>query len=267
VRHDIVRNEILAMPHDRLRRVAHPTSFVASLGATIAFWLSILNPWHTVADEAATSEPKPARTHAALHIAVEKNLSVCRDWLAAKDWKSLRQTADGLVILAQVLGLQGDDEAWHRAADGVANNVRALQSAADEKQPERCQELIGSIGAQNRAWAKLAPKSKPKAGGPKLEKLPSLRPLMHLMEATHAEAKAAVAVGDLTEAKSMAVVLSELGRVVSNQRADARWRASGESLVRAAFEAADERQSDAKAIRQQLRGVYEKCAACHKQQR
>ena len=90
---------------------------------------------------------------------------------------------------------------------------------------------------------------------------------MHLMEATHAEAKAALALGDVAEAKSMAVVLSELGRVVSNQRADARWRASGESLVRAAFEAADERQSDAKTIRQQLRGVYEKCAACHKQQR
>ena len=200
-------------------------------------------------------------------MAVEKNLSVCRDWLAASDWKSLRQTADGLVILAQVLKLQGDDEAWRRAADGMANNVRALQSAAAGKQPERCQELIGSIGGQNKAWAKLTPKSKAKADGPKPDKLASLRPLMHLMEATHAEAKAALALGDVAEAKSMAVVLSELGRVVSNQRADARWRASGESLVRAAFDAADERQSDAKTIRQQLRGVYEKCDACHTRQR
>jgi cytochrome c556 len=38
-------------------------------------------------------------------------------------------------------------------------------------------------------------------------------------------------------------------------------------MASAAAEAADERQTDAKAVRQQLRGVYERCEACHERHR
>jgi cytochrome c556 len=38
-------------------------------------------------------------------------------------------------------------------------------------------------------------------------------------------------------------------------------------MARAAAELADAKETDAKAIRQHLRGVYEKCQACHDGQR
>jgi hypothetical protein len=217
--------------------------------------------WFAEADDAATATAAKADSaRAALHTAFDKNLSYCRQWLAAKDWKSLQQTAEGAGILAGMMGRYGDDDTWRAAARRLREGVQSLRSAAGDKQTERCQKSIEQLAADNKSLAKL-PKTKPVA-----QRLTvSLRPMMALMDATHADAKAALAVGDLVEAKSMALVLSELGHVVSNQRAEAAWHSAGEALARAAVEAAE--QTDAKAIRQKLRGVYEKCEACHNRQR
>jgi hypothetical protein len=234
-----------------------------TIGLALAAGLSSC-AWFGAADAAAPAEAqKSPRTRVALHAAVDKNLGYCRDWLAEKDWKSLRQTADGVSILVQVLAPKGDDEAWRRAVRGFLADVENLQSASDEKQGDKCRELIAGLEAQNKSLAKLEPKSAAKSGKLSI----TLRSLMALMDATHADAKTSVAVGELDAAKNMAVVLSELGRVVSNQRADAAWHSSAEALVSASAAAADERQTDAKAIRQQLRGVYEKCEACHERHR
>jgi hypothetical protein len=59
--------------------------------------------------------------------------------------KALHETAEGMVILAQVLRQQGDDEAWYRAADGLASDVQALRTAAGGESSDACKELRGSL--------------------------------------------------------------------------------------------------------------------------
>src|SRR5438105_142364 len=130
------------MRRDEVRPVLR-RSLVAGVVAVVVVCAYIGNRWHATAEDVASSEPKPDRRGAALHTAVEKNLAYCRDWLAAKDWKSLRQTADGVGILAQVLRQQRDDEAWRRAADGLAADVQSLRMATDGERADACKDLIG----------------------------------------------------------------------------------------------------------------------------
>lgn len=235
--------------------------------AALVLLTAAANRWPAEADDAAASAARADRARAALHVAVEKNLAYCREWLEAKDWKSLVQSADGVGILAGVLAAKGDDDKWRTGVSGLSAQVEALRAAADGKEADKCKELIEQLAAGNKELAGLTVKARLATAKSSEKPIASLRPLMTLLDGTHADAKAALAVGDLAEAKSMAIVLSELGRVVSNQRADAAWRSAAEAMVNASLEAADEKQTDAKAVRQQLRVVYEKCEACHNRQR
>jgi len=232
-------------------------------------WQVGANDRAKISDKVAQSATQRDRTRAALHAAMEKNVSYCRDWLAAGDWKSLRQTAEGLGIVVAVLAAQGDGDDWRKAMRGMTADVDALRSAAEDEDAKRSKQLLDRLEGAGKEAAKLTPKPAKKTA-PDKRKPPavdSLRPLMALMDGTHADAKAAVAVGDVDEAKNMALVLSELGRVVSNHRGEAAWRAAADALVRAPAETGNDPASDAKTIRQQLRGVYQRCEACHEKQR
>jgi hypothetical protein len=222
--------------------------------------------WRAVADDAsAPSGAKPDLARAALHAAVEKNLGYCRDWLAAKDWKSLRQSAEGVGVLVSVLAGQGDDP-WRASVAGMAAKVPALRKAADQEDAEMCRKLLNQLAAANKELAAVK-LTTGRPGKKALEKPEALRPVMLVLDGTYSDAKVALAAGDADEAKSMARVLSELGRMVSNHRTDAAWRSAAGAMARAAAELADAKETDAKAIRQHLRGVYEKCQACHDGQR
>src|SRR5205085_9830280 len=119
------------------RCIALRTRSAAGLLAVIVIGMGVAGTWQAAADDPG-AEPKPDRVRDALHAAIEKNLAYCRDWLAAKDMKSLRQTADGLGILVQVVTQQRGDEGWRRAADGLATDVRSLRAAADGQRADEC---------------------------------------------------------------------------------------------------------------------------------
>src|SRR5207247_517718 len=89
-----------SMQPEILRRLGHRLT-IATVSAIAAGLAAAI--WCAVADDRpASAVAKPNRIQTALHLAVDKNLAYCREWLAAKDFKSLRQTADGIGILANV---------------------------------------------------------------------------------------------------------------------------------------------------------------------
>ncbi len=241
---------------------------IAWVAALAIVTVAAVGRWSADADDAArSSAAKADRSRAALHAAVEKNLGYCRDWLAAKDWKSLRQSADGVGILVAVLARQGDGDKWRSGVEDLSASVETLCSAADAKEPQKSKELIERLSASNKELAGLAVKTRPATARSAAKPIESLRPLMTLLDGTHADAKAALALGEVAEAKSMAVVLSELGRVVSNQRGDAAWRAAAEAMIRAAPRRPTKSRPTPKRSASSWRGVYEKCEACHNRQR
>jgi cytochrome c556 len=97
---------------------------------------------------------------------------------------------------------------------------------------------------------------------------PGLRPLMLIMDGIHADAKKAMLVGRVDDAKKQAIVLAELGQLVSHSRqasssqADAWKKLSGE-FVESAQAVAASPATDAAAVRQLLKNVSQRCEACH----
>jgi cytochrome c556 len=61
--------------------------------------------------------------------------------------------------------------------------------------------------------------------------------------------------------------LAELARLVSNSRTTEQWSSLAGDFVGAATAAATSTETDAKIVRQQFRGVAEKCEACHEKSR
>lgn len=201
-----------------------------------------------------------ARTRAALHRAVDKNLAYGREWLEGRDFESLAQTAEGLVALAQLLARHGDEKAWQRGATELLQAATALAAAAGKEETAACEAAVAQIGKRNKELAAIAAAGKPAA--PRRPTVP-LRSVMALLDGTYADAKAALTLGKVDEAKDVAAVLVELGGAVATFRDDAKWRELAGGLSDAARAVAESTPRDAKQVREQLRGVSQRCDACH----
>jgi hypothetical protein len=154
----------------------------------------------------------------AVRASLAKNIAHARDWLAAKDFKSLAQSAGGLELLAEVWRARGDDEAWQVSSAQLVIAAKDTRAAAMAEDTPRCLAALAELDEACTAVAKLSP-----GGNPLPPPRANVRTLMLLLDGVYADTKIALLTGQPENAKKHAYVLSELGRVVSNSRSGEQW--------------------------------------------
>jgi hypothetical protein len=208
---------------------------------------------HTLA--AADVEPATA----ALHGALTTGVLHAREWLDQGDYKSLAQSAGGLELLAALLKAKSDDRAWQAATGNIAGAVDEVRAAAGAQDAERSRRALAALDKAIENAKSAAPTGKPAD----LPRPPAIRPLMLTIDGISADAKVAILSGDVPAAKNQAYVLAELARLVSNSRTTGNWSSLASDFAAAAQRAATSPETDPQAVRKLLRGISEKCEACH----
>jgi cytochrome c556 len=193
-----------------------------------------------------------------LRSALTKNIAHARQWLSAKDFKSLGQTAGGLELLSEVLRARSDDPPWQAASRQVVEAAQSVRSAAGAEDAEASTAALARLDEAAQAAAALSP-----AGTPLAAPKGNFRSLMLLMDTVRGEAKIALIAGNAENAKNQAYVLSELGRVVSNSRSGERWSKMSEEFTAASLAAARSSSTEAADLRPLFKVVSQRCDACH----
>lgn len=201
-----------------------------------------------------------ARTEA-LHLSLEHSVVQCREWIEAKDLKSLAQTADGMKLLAQVLQAKSDDVAWQQATGLTIAAGSEIQSAA------RSENLPAATAALERAAESIAAARKlTPSGQPQPQQTPrgsNLRQLMMLLDNLRGQAKIALLTGEAGNAKQAAVVLAELGPLVSNARGGDDWAIMSHDFTQASLAAASSTESDTARLKPLFKAMSQACDHCH----
>lgn len=225
------------------------------VAAIVCVGVVISAPAAELADRAARA--------AALSASLERSVAQCREWLDAKDFKSLAQTADGMKLLAQVLHAKSADEAWQKAAGITVDASEEIQAAA------RGQNLAAATVAIDRAAGSIAAARKLTAEGQfqsQTEAVPrggNLRQLMMLMDNLRGQAKIALLTGEATDAKRAALVLAELGPLVSNARPGEAWEIMSHDFTQASLAAASSLEEDTAKLKPLFRAMSQACDDCH----
>jgi cytochrome c556 len=214
-------------------------------------------------DQLTAAEEADSVTEA-LQLTVSRRIGDARKWLDEGDFKSLAQTAGGLRTLGSLVQARSDDEPWQAASGGLVAAVGDLESAARGEDAERAVAALAKLDATAAALKTKQPTGKPLAaprvGG-------SLRSIMLVMEGVRGDTKIDLLTGNTEDAKKGAYVLSELGRVVSNSRSGSargeEWTELSSAFIQASLAAARSPATDAASVRQLLRGVSQRCDACH----
>ncbi|HZN34023.1 MAG TPA: hypothetical protein VFB80_09400 [Pirellulaceae bacterium] len=209
----------------------------------------IVTPGASAADDLA----------AALGSTLAKNAGHARQWHAEKDFKSVAQTAGGLSLLAQLMQARSDDAAWQSATKNVAAAIGELQAAARGEDATKCAAALDLLDKSIAAAQALSPAGQPQAP----PRSPGVRPLMLAMDGIYADAKVALIAGNVAAAKNQARVLAELGKLVSNSKMGEQWTTMAGGFSQAALTAANSSETDPQRFRSVLRGVSQRCDACH----
>jgi hypothetical protein len=205
-----------------------------------------------------------AKLAQALNVAVSKNITYAYQWLDEKDFKSLAQTAEGLTVLAQCLSRWTEDDRSQKGVAELEQLGEKLKAAADKEHAALSRLLLYKVGTLNKELSAIRVRNKPSA--PKRPTIP-LRSFMALLDGTHADAKAALTLGEIDQAKQAANALAELGQALSTFHAEAEWTELAGRLTAEAKKTADSASRDAKEIREQLRAIYQRCETCHDERR
>ena len=184
-------------------------------------------------------------------------------WLDERDYKSLAQSAGGLLLLGELLKAKSDDPAWQTALTEVTTKIAALQAAARTEDDTQCKSALAALQKSLALVEKASPSGKPLSA----PKAPGLRPLMLTMDGIQADAKVALLSGDAASAKQQAQALAELASLVSAARSTEKWAALASDFAKACAAAATSTENDAKAVRPLFRGIAERCEACHENSR
>jgi hypothetical protein len=230
--------------------------FAALLIVALVFTTPLCLP--ALCHAAEEDDPAPA-----LHHALRKCAEHADEWLEAGDLRSLHLAAGEAAVLGELLKNRSDDDAWQRACADVLSAARELQAAARADSRERSQAALQRLAAAAEQAAKLSPAGQPlPASGP----APGVRPLMRLVDGVYADAKVALLTGNVAEAKLGSRALAELAALVSNARTTDGWAEMAGDLREASLAAARSPADDKPTVRQLLRGINERCDACHNAQ-
>jgi hypothetical protein len=199
----------------------------------------------------------------AVYVSLANNLLHAREWLEQKDYKSLAQTAGNLQLLAELQKSRSDDKLWQEAVGNVLSAASDVQAAAKAEDAAKCKAALDATENAMAVSIVIRPSGKPVA----MTKTPGLRPLMLSMDAIFADAKVSLIGGNAPAAKKQARVVAELGKLLTNLRTTPEWSSLAADFSNAAMTAAESSENDPKLVRQQLRGISERCDACHEKSR
>jgi len=208
----------------------------------------------------AASAVEPADpTAVALHAALAKNISHAKDKLDEKELKSLAKAAGGLQILGEVLRARSDDKVWQETTTKLLAVVTELRAAAENGDVAKCGAALSALDKAALAAAGVSPTGKPQEP----PRPPSIPRLMPVLDGVYADAKIALLTGNVESAKKQALVLSELGQLVSNSRGEA-FSMLIDDFRKACLAAANTTETKPQDVRQIFRGISQQCEACHK---
>jgi hypothetical protein len=202
----------------------------------------------------------PVAPAAAIRAAFQTNLKITHDWLDQKDFLSTADSVQSLLALAQLWTYQSNQPAWRDQAAALREGFTRLAAAARAKDMAGCQKALQQCDTLLEEMAKGPP-----PGGRAFEKsfkpAAPLRHWMLLMEGAYADAKTAKSVPEL---ENLAYLIAEGANASQYLRPDAAWRKRAvevrETALAMAKQAHDEGLGPA---RQALKGVFQRCEACH----
>lgn len=196
----------------------------------------------------------PAR---AVHAGLAAQLRQVGDWLAEKDFASVAQAAQGLEVFGVLAGYHGD-QAWQADSSALATLARQLSAAARQKDADMCKELIEAGDRRLHSMGKTIPDAKAPAGVPRVA---STKVWMLLADGTYVDAKSARSPAQLEQ---LAYLLAEEANAMAHLRPG--WEKLAYSVRDAALDVVRENQSGGlDAGKKALKGVYQRCEACHQQ--
>jgi len=236
-----------------------------SLGWSVALaaaWLPLAAVALEPTSQSAQNAPAAAATTPhPLQSALSVNLDYCDEWLAGSDFKSLRQTAEGLLLLTDVLSARQGDAAWQARTGELKAAIHGLIKAAQAEDAQACKAAMTQNREAAAAVAALPFPAKPPAQLPRPSA--SVRAMMALLDGTHADAKRALLFDEPDNARRSAQVLAELGPLLAAYRADARWKGWSDDFTAISQQTAADTQADAQQLRTRLNEIYNRCQACH----
>jgi hypothetical protein len=226
--------------------------------------LALAGPLVALAVPTGAAGQSPAT--AAYTWVLQQNATHAREWLAAKDFKSLAQAAGNLKLLADRLRARSSDAGWQAAAGQLAQASSTLQTAAQTSDAAAANSALDELA---KAIAAL-PGAPAGAASPAAAPAGNLRALMLLMDAIRGDAKVALLTGQPAAAKQAGLVLADLGQSVAAARPASgltaeQWNELAGAYVAAAEALARAPANDATAIRPVFKAVAERCDGCHEQ--
>ena len=206
----------------------------------------------------------PVAPPSAVHAALKANLKLVNDWLSDEDFTSAAETAEGLIVLADVYRCYSEQLAWREkavslrdACEGLVARAKAKDAAGCEKELQQCGRLLADLNAD--------PPTGEKRAAYDFKPPRSTKALMKLMDGTYADAKRAKSVSELS---NMLQTIAEVANVARVMRSEPKWQEYATGVREAALNAAQlKSDADLQAARRELKNVYERCQACHKEYR
>lgn len=246
------------------RRVRDLAGAALGLASALAAAAVTMNGSQGNASRGAATSYSPVAPAAAIHAGLQANLKIVRDWLADRDFASAAESAQGLVLLADVYAHQSVEAQWQDRAARLADACRKL---AAEAKAERVEAADAAARECARLLDELArhPPSGDKVVLGDLKPAPATRTLMKLLDGTYSDAKYSKTPADMS---NLAYVLAEGANLASHLRSDARWREAAIGMRDAAVRVAETAQkNDLDAARAELKRVYNQCESCHQRSR
>lgn len=204
---------------------------------------------------------KPNATPHPLQSSLAVNLDYCDEWLSGADFKSLKQTAEGLLLLSDLLSAQQGDADWQAGANRLRSAIQQLVKSAGSEDAAACKMSVAETRQAAEALAALAYPAKAPTKLPR----PSagMHAMMVLLDGTHADAKRALLFDEPEAARRSAQVLAELGPLLAAYRGDANWKRLAGDFTAASQQTASHADANAQQLRTALGEIYQRCQACH----
>lgn len=232
---------------------ANPASRILAAGLILAaagFCLS--------ADNAA-SRYTPVSPPRALHTALKINLRIAQDWLNDQDYASAGQTAQGLIVLAQLYGYQSAQPEWQQRTKALAEASGRLLGATKKKDAAACEKSVAACTELLEELAKHPPAG-PKVTVKNFATFGSTKTWMLLMDGAYVDAKSARKPAELED---LAYTLAETLSVASHLRNEAKWQTMAFDARKVALATAALAGRDLDGARRELKNLYNACEACH----
>lgn len=202
------------------------------------------------------TEPSNEMAQRALLQALQTNVEYCRQWFDEVDTKSLRQTAQGLLIIASVLESRAGSVGVPKDLEQQSARVKELTAAAGMK--NKAETLIQAL--EKAEWSDKVELIKRK--GARSGKV-SNRQVMMLLEATLADAKTSIALDDSEAAMAQASTIADVVGTLSRNSKAKRWLRDIEMVTAPALQIAAGKVKGKAQLKQVVKQISRGCASCH----